>query len=163
MLSPTYNLFLTNFNEPKTNTSSNMTNVAAMGEEGLKNQNGKINLIYRGRLGNDLFQYAMLLAVRNLTGRPVYFICATNLSTIFQGIGIPILNPSQTKLSNIPRKEEGLPGTFKPNFIANILSSVVVICCYFQDFKYFLFHQRYCEAGAYIPKRNQKSCCRYSP
>ena len=139
MLSPTHHLFLTNFNEPKTYTSSNMTNAATVGEEGLKNKHGKIYLIYHGRLGNNLFQYAMLLAARHLTGRPVYFICATNLSTIFQGISIPILKPSQTNLRNIPRKEEELPGTFNPNFIANIPSSDVVICCYFQSFKYFYF------------------------
>ena len=122
---------LTNFNEP-VNRSSSMINAITM---------GKIFASNHGRLGNVLFQYAMLLAVRNLTGRPVYFISTIELNPIFQGISIPILSHKPTDLKRLPTKTEEIPGVFQSNFIANIPNSDVVICCHFQAYKYFNFIQ----------------------
>ena len=86
--------------------------------------------------------YAMLLAVKNLTGRPVTFVCFTNVSTIFQGMSIPIVYPTNlilNKLRHLPKTRERAAGYFQLSFIANIPSYDVVICCYFQAFKYFYF------------------------
>ena len=142
MISPSYYRFETNVNEPAPSIWNSTRNISVEGKGRNKNGRGIIYMAYRGRLGNNLFQYAMLLAVRNLTGRPVYFVTAINLSTIFQRISIPILYPSHgitEKLNRLTRKKEDAAGVFMPNFIADIPSSDVVICCYFQAFKYFYF------------------------
>ena len=101
---------------------------------------GKIYIQSIGRLGNILFQYAMLLSLRHNTSRSVYFISNTNLNAIFPGVSLPILKPTpsiRNKVNKIPHREEIVSGIYEKNFTAGLPKSDVLICCYFQSIKYF--------------------------
>ena len=100
---------------------------------------GKIYLTTKGRLGNVLFQYAMLLVLRHNTSRPVYLISDTNMKDIFQGITIPVLKPKQVSknINKLPVNNEIHPGVYEANYTASLPNTDIMICCYFQAYKYF--------------------------
>ena len=101
---------------------------------------GKIYLTTHGRFGNILFQYAMALALRHNTSRPVYLVSDTNLKNTFPGVSVPTLKPSEAAGKNInklPLKRELHSGYYQPNFTASLPDTDVRICCYFQSIKYF--------------------------
>ena len=129
--------------ESSLNISKKMIKVTAPGKGVLQTKRlGRVYLISVGRFGNKLFQYAMLLAVRNLTGRPVYYISSMDLRTTFPTMSIPILNATSSrraKLRLLKGKLEWITGTYLPHFIPSLPVSDVVICCFFQAFKYFYF------------------------
>ena len=129
--------------ESSMNISKKMIKITAPGKGVLQTKRlGRVYLISVGRFGNKLFQYAMLLAVRNLTGRPVYYISSMDLRTTFPTMSIPILNATSSrraKLRLLKGKLEWITGTYLPHFIPSLPVSDVVICCFFQAFKYFYF------------------------
>ena len=101
---------------------------------------GKVYLQTRGRLGNILYQYAMLLSVRHITGKRVYLVSETDLIDIFRNITIPILKHSwglDAKIKSLPTLSEHRPGGFMPNFTNNLSHGDILLCCYFQSQKYF--------------------------
>ena len=153
-------------NDPVQNPWNNTVNATTMEKKNPGNSHEMIYMRQRGRLGNVLFEYAMLLAVKNLTGRPVTFVCFTNVSTIFQGMSIPIVYPTNiilNKLRHLPKTRERAAGYFQLSFIANIPSYDVVICCYFQAFKYFYFMRDTVKKEFTFRKHYKKPCWRRSP
>ena len=101
---------------------------------------GKVYIQTQGRLGNILYQYAMLLSVRHITGRHVYLVSETDLNDIFRNITIPILKHSvelDSKIKRLPTKSEYMSGVFMPNFTNNLSGEDILLCCYFQSQKYF--------------------------
>ena len=105
---------------------------------------GKIYLKIRGRLGNELFMYAMLLSLGHNTSRPVYIISnnKTNLSLIFEGISVPTVKLTTKlakKVNRLPVRKEIHSGIYTRNFASSLPYTDVEICCYFQSFKYFHF------------------------
>ena len=113
---------------------------------------GMIFMITNGRHGNIIFQYAMLLSIKNLTNRPVYLVETLadgrdqiSISDIFQNLSIPVLKSTDRRAEfvnclPVQAEEDKIPigyGQFAPNFINDITCTDVKIWGYFNSYKYF--------------------------
>ena len=101
---------------------------------------GAIYLRSSGRLGNTLYQCAMLISLKHLTGRAVYLISNISITSVFPNLSVPSIKPSPELLSRVhrlPRLDESKSGTFSPNFTSHLPPGDILICCYFQSVKYF--------------------------
>ena len=104
------------------------------------NANNRIFLWAVNRLGNQLFEYAMIWTVAKRTGRPVLMVTGKNFQGMFPGLTVPMLVPTQQlreELQATTSMVEQRAAYYEETFIDDIPTGTVEIKGTFSSFKYF--------------------------
>ena len=104
------------------------------------NARNRIFLWGVNRLGNQLFEYAMIWTVAKRTGRPVLMVSDINFLGMFPSLTVPMLVPTQQLREQLQAKTTKVAqraAYFYETFIDDIPTGTVEIQGCFASFKYF--------------------------